>query len=184
GSVQRLPAAVRPHGIAPRRAAARVGDTPWPIRPQGGRMNARLRPLAGDAAPIPARPAEPSAADDAQLLHAYSNAVVSAVERGSPSVVKIDVEHESQRGQRNGGSGSGFVFTTDGFALTNSHVVHDAKSISAVLADGRRVSASLVGDDPDTDLAVVRLGGNRLPPATLGGSRRRRVGQVAVAPRR
>ena len=142
-------------------------------------MQPQLKLVAGEAAQAPALP--PAApVDDAQLLDAYSEAVVGAVERVSPSVVKIDVLHADRRGRAEG-SGSGFVFTTDGFALTNSHVVHGASKISAVLADGRRVPATLVGDDPDTDLAVVRIAADGVAPATLGESRRVRVGQVAIA---
>ena len=142
-------------------------------------MHPQLKLVAGEAAHAPALP--PAApVDDAMLLDAYSEAVVGAVERVSPSVVKIDVQHADRRGRAEG-SGSGFVFTTDGFALTNSHVVHGAAKITAVLADGRRVPATLVGDDPDTDLAVVRIAADGVPPATLGESRRVRVGQVAIA---
>ena len=142
-------------------------------------MHPQLKLVAGEAAQAPALP--PAApVDDATLLDAYSEAVVGAVERVSPSVVKIDVQHADRRG-RTEGSGSGFVFTTDGFALTNSHVVHGAAKITVVLADGRRVPATLVGDDPDTDLAVVRIAADGVSPATLGESRRVRVGQVAIA---
>lgn len=123
---------------------------------------------------------------DDELFDSYSKAVVRASETVSPSVVKIEIEQKSQsrRGRPDGniaGSGSGFVFTPDGFILTNSHVVNGAKSIHAVLQDGNRFEASLIGDDPDTDLAVVRINAPGLQATRFGISNKLKVGQLAIA---
>jgi len=146
------------------------------------RYSVTPRPIANEqpqdtraAQPLPANP-------DAPLLDAYSTAVVHAVNQVSLAVVHLDVRRGSRRGPRAGqGSGSGFAFTPDGFLLTNSHVVHDATIIEATFADGRQMPAELIGDDPDTDLAVVRVYGADLQAAVLGDSGVIRPGQIAIA---
>jgi S1-C subfamily serine protease len=121
---------------------------------------------------------------DEVLLDAYSAAVVSASERVGPAVVHIQVMQAPRPENGNaprGGTGSGFVFTPDGFILTNSHVVHGARSIRVTFADGTTQDADLVGDDPDTDIAVIRVSGHQLSTAALGSSRGLQVGQLAIA---
>ena len=113
--------------------------------------------------------------NDSDLLDSYSEAVIRAVDAVGPAVVKIEAGRSG---------GSGVVFTPDGFALTNSHVVERASSLRVVMSDGRSLRADLVGHDADTDLAVLRVtdqSGTPVPWATLGDSRAVRVGQIAIA---
>jgi S1-C subfamily serine protease len=118
----------------------------------------------------------PQFPDDDILLDEYSKAVVGAAERVGPAVAHLEVEIGKRRG-----NGSAFAFTPDGLLLTNSHVVHGARRIQATFADGTSREADLIGDDPHTDTAVVRIGASSLPAVTLGSSRAVRVGQLAIA---
>jgi S1-C subfamily serine protease len=161
-------------------------------QPSDGRQRENPHPIA------------PVAADSA-LHDAYSRAVVSAVEKVSPSVVNIEVyqvearqraSDAQARGRRNSksssnpdsdatrerrGGGSGFIFTPDGLILTNSHVVHNANRIEVTLSDGSRAPAHTIGDDPATDIAVIRIDAASLPSVHLGDSQQLRPGQMAIA---
>jgi S1-C subfamily serine protease len=120
----------------------------------------------------------PAPLDEHELLDAYSHAVVSVVDSVGPAVVSISAKTARRRQE---GRGSGVVISSDGYLLTNSHVVHDATAITISLTDGRRFGASVLGDDPATDLALLRVDAPALPTARLGQSARVRVGQLVIA---
>jgi S1-C subfamily serine protease len=131
----------------------------------------------------------PAMADDSALIDAYSQAVIQAVETVSPAVVRVDgvrPQPDRRRADREepaGGSGSGFVITPDGFVVTNSHVVAGARELRVAGPNGEHHRADVVGDDPDTDLALLRVtqNGGHLPFVALGDSDAVKVGQVAIA---
>jgi S1-C subfamily serine protease len=128
-------------------------------------------------------PIAPAATDDA-LLDSYSRTVTGVVDKVGPAVVNIRVHHAGRQrrpSSEGGGTGSGFVIAPDGYIMTNSHVVRDASRLEVTLADGQIFSATLVGDDPETDLAVVRINGPHLAHVQLGNSSSVRVGQIAIA---
>jgi S1-C subfamily serine protease len=142
--------------------------------------------LVSNPAMAPDVPAAAQHDGDGILFDAYSEAVVGAVERTGPAVMHLDVKlgrakSAWARGAPPVGSGSGFIFTPDGFALTNSHVVQGTTSLRATLPDGSQYAVEVVGDDPDTDLAVIRLGATGLPAVELGDSAALRPGQLVIA---
>jgi S1-C subfamily serine protease len=147
-------------------------DEPGPVRLLN-ESQPRNGPAFGGSNDIPS---------DYSLLDEYSRAVVSAVERVAPAVANIEIQQRSKNRPRDiGGSGSGFVIAPDGFILTNSHVVHSATRIVINLSDGRDYPAQLIGDDPETDLAVIRIDAPHLAHVRLADSESLRVGQVAIA---
>ena len=144
-------------------------------------MDTYLSPIydpIGEIEPDAPAAASSTAAEDFALLDAYSRAVIGAVDRVGPAVLHLQVTGANDRVN---GAGSGVVFTPDAYVLTNSHVVSGSRKIQATFPDGRNAGAVLVGDDPDTDLAVLRLDGETPTFARLGDSRKLRVGQLVVA---
>src|SRR5438132_12988799 len=148
-------------------------------RPPASARRAVLDDSSVDALHPP--PRSPEHELDDGLLDAYSRAVSGAVARVRPSVVHVGVERPARRGRAQSGSGSGFIITPDGYLITNSHVAAGAVALRATLPDGRVVAGELVGDDPDSDLALVKIGADNLAYARLGDSARVRVGQIAIA---
>jgi S1-C subfamily serine protease len=142
----------------------------------------RIRSLVGPGGSEQAlRGFSTPAPEDAPLLDAYSTAVIFAADKVSPAVVNIEVRHERGQGRSSrGGSGSGFLITPDGLIVTNSHVVSGADTMRVTMSDGHHSVARLVGDDPDSDLAVIRMNSSDLPHIQFADSQIR-VGQLAIA---
>jgi S1-C subfamily serine protease len=151
---------------------------------QGRRNPALVRALDGNVRSAVADEILPLPGNDDELLDSYSQTVSTVVEKVRATVVNIRAlrtRPDKPNGKDSGGSGSGFVIAPDGYILTNSHVVHGASQIEVALADGRLLNASLVGDDPETDLAVIRIHADDLVHVQLGDSQCVRVGQIAIA---
>jgi S1-C subfamily serine protease len=136
-----------------------------------------LSDASAESGPGATPAAESSAVRDSRLLDAYSNAVIAVVERAAPSVVAVEVRGKDARG----GAGSGVLITPDGYALTNHHVVEAAATLRVHLPEGRSAHATLIGSDPATDLAVLRVHASGLEFSTLGSTERLKVGQLVVA---
>ena len=156
-----------------------------PTAYQGHRTPVLVRAFSSTDSAVAGTPVQPTPTPgDDELLDGYSKTVTRAVETVGPTVVNIRV-HKARRagprGPESGGTGSGFVIAPDGFILTNSHVVHDADTLEVTLADGLAFAADLIGEDPETDLAVVRINASQLAHARLGDSRTVRAGQIAIA---
>jgi S1-C subfamily serine protease len=136
-------------------------------------------------------PGSGASAPEEEPLDAYSRSVIRAAELVSPAVVNVTIRKKmepshrffpfSSQGQEVQGNGSGFIFTPDGFIITNSHVVHGVSDLVVTLSDGRHFPAHIIGDDPDTDIAVIRVDSTDLPYARMGDSRSLKVGQLVIA---
>lgn len=137
----------------------------------------------GEADPLRRSDTPPSLPDDddMELLDAYSRAVIGVAERMAPSVVSIRITAQNGRGGMGQGAGSGFVVAPDGFIVTNHHVVEKSSGITAVFTDGRELAARIVGSDPSTDLALLRVAEGGLVPVDIGKSDNLRVGQLVIA---
>ena len=167
---------IRASSRAPSDAAANPRRAPSRHTPQDPRFQVTAMALSS--------PVGTSFISDDNLFDAYSRAVVGAVERVAPAVVSLDVRQrgsESRRSRAQAGTGSGFVFASDGLILTNSHVVDRADTISVTLPDGRECGADLIGQDPDTDVAVVRITAPDLTAVQFGDSRALKAGQLVIA---
>ncbi len=155
-----------------------------PTEFQGRRPVELVRALSSNDSQM-IEPAVQSPPADDELLDSYSRTITDVVEKVAPAVVNIRVHKASrdkQQGQESGGAGSGFVIAPDGFILTNSHVVHGADKMDVTMADGQIFRADLIGEDPESDLAVIRINApQQLSYAHLGDSKNIRVGQIAVA---
>jgi S1-C subfamily serine protease len=150
---------------------------------QGRRTAELVRTFSDHDSVVAAAPVQPLPNDD-ELLDSYSQSVTHAVEKVGPAVVNIRAQKTARQnspGSESGGGGSGFVIAPDGFILTNSHVVHGADKLEVTLADGQVHRGTLVGEDPETDLAVVRINASQLACAHLGNPKSIRVGQIAIA---